>query len=316
MMKLSIAGWIEALLFAGMVLLYISGESGCILVYSIALAAALSIITCVVSRQHFSMSCTGCSGLYNVGDRISVELSLSARGFCFLPFVTVNGRFLGQPFTARCCVLGRSGSVKITLRAAECGLSRLEIDEVVLRDLLGIINLKSDIRPEPVTTAVMPRVVGYAGPEVPVSLIPSDNDEEAAQSLMTGGTPGYDNREYEKGDSLRRINYKLSAKKRALYVRKDENLAAESVDIVIAPGSDGNCAEQAFALAGKLTAAGGTARVICGTDSFTAGYSSLTKLREWLAFRDLSSVGNAAPPRSEAIMHTTVTISPTGFVVT
>ena len=42
MMRLSIAGWIESLLFATAVLLYISGESGWILVYAIGISAVLS----------------------------------------------------------------------------------------------------------------------------------------------------------------------------------------------------------------------------------------------------------------------------------
>lgn len=315
MMKLSIAGWIEALLFAGAVLLYISGECGWVLIYAIGLSAAASVISFVISRRHFTIGCSGCSGLYRVGDKIEAELTFTAEGFCLLPYITVNGSFLGQQFTARCSILGKSSSVRISLNATECGLNTMQISGVILRDFLGIVYLNSPIRPEPASAAVLPRVVDYTGPEVPLSLFPSDDEEDTAVSQLSGGLPGYEHREYVHGDPLRRINYKLSAKKHKLLVRKDENTAAESTDIVIAPGCDGSCAEQAFALAGKLTAAGGTARVICGKDSFTAGYSALPKLREWLAFRDLSAVDIAEIKRSEAIMRTTVTISPTGITV-
>lgn len=314
-MKLNIAGWIEALLFAVAVLLYISGESGWILVYAIAISAALSVVTCAVSRRNFSVSCSGCSGLHHVGDPVTVELELVPRGFCLLPYITINGRFLGQSFTAHGSILGRAGRVKMTMTAPECGLSRMEIDSVTLRDFLGIVYLESRVRPEPASTAVLPRIVDYTGPEVPLTLLPSDDDEDAGQSGLTGGLPGYDHRDYVPGDPLRRIDYKLSSKKRRLLVRRDENIASESVDIVLEPGSNGDCAEQAFALAGKLTSAGGTARLVCGSDSFTAGYSSLEKLREWLAFRDLSAAGNAPEQRSAAVMRTTVHISPSGINV-
>ena len=73
MMRLSIAGWIESLLFATAVLLYISGESGWILVYAIGISAALSVTTCAVSRRNFTISCSGCSGLHHVGDTVTVE---------------------------------------------------------------------------------------------------------------------------------------------------------------------------------------------------------------------------------------------------
>ena len=195
MMRLSIAGWIESLLFAAAVLLYISGESGWILVYAIGISAALSVMTCAVSRRNFTISCSGCSGLHHVGDTVTVELELTPQGFCFLPYITISGRFLGQRFTARGSVLGKSGKVRISLTAPECGLSRLEIDSATLRDFLGIVYLNSRVRPEPAAVAVLPRIVDYTGPEVPLSLLPSDDDEDAAQSLLTGGIPGYDHRE-------------------------------------------------------------------------------------------------------------------------
>lgn len=314
-MRLTIAGWIEALLFAGTVLMFISGDCGWVMVYAVAMALAASIVTCCVSRKHFTVACSGCEGLHQVGDRVTVRLTFTAEGFCVLPFITVNGRFLGQEFTARTSLIGRSGSVEIALRARECCLSRMDIDEIVLRDALGAVYLQSPVRPEAAEVAVLPRVVEYTGPEVPPSLLPSDDDEETAGSVLTGGMPGYEHRGYVPGDPLRRINYKLSAKKGTLLVRKDDNVPAESTDIVISPGSDGSCAEQAFALAGRLTSAGGTARVICGGSSFTAGFSSLPQLREWLAFRDLSASGEISGSRSAAVARTVVTIAPGAVTV-
>ena len=107
MMRLSIAGWIESLLFATAVLLYISGESGWILVYAIGISAALSVTTCAVSRRNFTISCSGFSGLHHVGDTVTVELELTPQGFCFLPYITISGRFLGQRFTALGSALGK-----------------------------------------------------------------------------------------------------------------------------------------------------------------------------------------------------------------
>lgn len=314
-MKLSLPAWIEALLFAGAILIYISGECGWILLYILSLAIILSIVTLALSRRNYTLSCSGCSGLYHVGDEVTAELVFTASGFCVLPHIIVSGVFMGQQFTARGSLIGKTGRIRIKLRASECGLNRMDIRSVVLRDFLGIVYLDSPMRPECAEAAVLPRVVNYEGPEVPPSLLPSDDDEESTQSLLTGGLPGYEHREYVPGDPLRRINYKLSVKKRALMVRKDENIAAESTDIILAPGSDGSCAEQAFALAGKLTAAGGTARIICGTESFTAGFATLARLREWLAFRDLSAIGAPDARRSAAVMRTVVTISPDGITV-
>ena len=315
-MRLSLLGYIEAIAFAVIFLLFINGEYGWILIYSILAAIIASVVLCVVSRKHFSVSCSGFSGVYSIGDRVTTELKFTRRGFCILPFITVNGRFMGQSFTARCSIIGGSGSVRISLRAKECGLHRLEIDEIILRDFLGLIYFTSGERPENCAAAVLPAIVDYIGPEVLPSPFPSDDYEEAEQSLLSGGIPGYEHRGYVPGDSPHRINYKLSAKKRTLLVRKDESVAAESVEIVLAPGADGGCAEQALALAKRLIANSGSARVIHGKDSFTAGTpAAADRLREWLAFRDFSGQEAAELHRSASLSHTVVTISREGISV-
>lgn len=315
-MRLNVVGYIEALAFAGIFLVFIDGECGWIMVYSIAAAVIASVVISVISHKRFTVSCSSFSGVYSIGERVTAELKFTGRGFCLLPFITVNGRFMGQSFTARCSVIARSGSVKISLRAAECGLNRLEIDEIVLRDFLGLIYFFSPERPEPCAAAVLPAIVEYGGPDVPPSLLPSDEDEESEQSLLSGGMPGYEHREYVPGDSPHRINYKLSAKKHTLLVRKDENAAAESTDILLAPGADGSCAEQALALAKRLISSGGAARVVCGKDSFSAGTpAAADRLREWLAFRDFSRQEQAEVQRSASLSHRVVTISKDGITV-
>ena len=156
---------------------------------------------------------------------------------------------MGKPFTVRCDLIGRTCRVEISMAAEYCGLNRLSIEDVILRDSLGLITYRSDIIPESGAAAVLPDIVEYMGPEVLPSALPSDNDEEAEEGSVSGGFPGYEHRGYEPGDPLNRINYKLSAKKRTLMVRRDENTSAQSTDIVIAPGSDDTCMEQALALA-------------------------------------------------------------------
>ncbi len=312
-------GYIEALAFAGVFLVFINGEYGWILIYSILAAVAASVVIYVISRKHFTVSCSGFSGVYAIGDMVTAELKFTGHGFCLLPFITINGSFMGQRFTARCSVIGRSGTVRITLKALECGLNKLYIDEIILRDFLGLINYSSPERPEQCAAAVLPRIADYTGPEVPHSLFPSDDDEEVEQSLLSGGMPGYEHRDYVPGDSPHRINYKLSTKKHSLLVRKDESTAAESTDIILEPGADGSCAEQALALAKQIIANGGSARVVFGKDSFTASSpAAADRLREWLAFRDLHAAGGQEPSqaqRSASLSHTVVTISKEGITV-
>lgn len=315
-MRTNIAVYIESVAFAAIFLLFINGEAGWILIYTLVGAILLSVLSCAFSRKKFSISCSGFAGVYSIGETATAALTLSGSGFCMIPVVTIYGRFMGKPFVARSSLIGRHGSIKISLTASECGLNRLEIDEIILSDFLGLARFRSKQRPNECTAAVLPQTVEYVGPEVPPSLFPSDNDEESGNSLLTGGMAGFEHREYVPGDPPRRINYKLSAKMRTLMVRRSENTAAESTDIMLAPDCDGSCAETALALAVKLIGEGGCARVICGGEEFTAAApDAAERLREWLAFRDLSAIAESAAHRSSSLSHTVVTISKSGINV-
>lgn len=315
-LRLSLFGYIEALLFSAVLLIFINGEAGWGMIYIISAGVAASAAVFAVSHKHFTVECSGFSGLYRKGDMVSTELVFRANGFCILPFITVNGSFMGSPFTARCALIGKTCRVTVKAHAEQCGLGHMVVDELILRDSLGLITYRSDILPGSGSAAVLPDIVEYAGPEVVPSALPSDNDEEAEEGTISGGAPGYEHRSYEPGDPLNRINYKLSAKKRALMVRRDENTSAQSIDIVIAPGADGNGVEQALALARRLVSLGGAARVVCGADSFSAAApASVDRLREWLAFRDLSSEELAEPLRSASLSHSVVTITAEGISV-
>lgn len=327
-LRLSIFGYIEALLFAAVLLIFINGEAGWGMIYIISAGVAASVVVFAASHRHFTVECSSFSGLYHKGDTVGVELVLRAQGFCVLPFITVNGSFMGSPFTARCALIGKTCNVNITAVASQCGLGRFEVDELILRDSLGLITYRSDILPESGAVAVLPDIVEYAGPEVLPSRLPSDNDEEAEDGSISGGSPGYEHRSHQPGDPLNRINYKLSAKRRTLMVRREENTSAQSTDIVIVPGSDGSCMEQALALTTRLISLGGAARVICGGDSFSAASpAAVDRMREWLAFRDLSQEGisgsfqkngaaNVANVANVAsLSHSVVTISDEGISV-
>ena len=76
------------------------------------------------------------------------------------------------------------------MAAEYCGLNRLSIEDVILRDSLGLITYRSDIIPESGAAAVLPDIVEYMGPEVLPSALPSDNDEEAEEGSVSGGFPG------------------------------------------------------------------------------------------------------------------------------
>lgn len=67
----------------------------------------------------------------------------------------------------------------------------------------------------------------------------SDESEDTKESdgfSMFGGLPGFTHREYAEGDPIKRINWKLSSKKDAYFVRLDDEVEAMQQTIVIDSG--------------------------------------------------------------------------------
>ena len=171
-LRLNIFGYVQALLFSAMLLIFINGEAGWGMIYIIAAGIAASTVVFAASHKHFAVECSSFSGLYRKGDTVKAELVFRAKGFCILPHITVNGDFMGKPFTARCDLIGRTCRVEISMAAEYCGLNRLSIEDVILRDSLGLITYRSDIIPESGAAAVLPDIVEYTGPEVLPSALP------------------------------------------------------------------------------------------------------------------------------------------------
>ncbi|MFA5657879.1 MAG: DUF58 domain-containing protein, partial [Oscillospiraceae bacterium] len=60
-----------------------------------------------------------------------------------------------------------------------------------------------------------------------------DNEETQDAAVSGGGMPGYEHREYFPGDSIKKINWKLSSKRDSLLVRLDEKPKITSLNLVL-----------------------------------------------------------------------------------
>lgn len=68
----------------------------------------------------------------------------------------------------------------------------------------------------------------------------SEPDEDTIEKSTNqfGGFPGYEHRQYAPGDPVKRINWKLSAKKQELFVRLDEQQGGSGVAVILDPFSN------------------------------------------------------------------------------
>jgi uncharacterized protein (DUF58 family) len=125
------------------------------------------------------------------------------------------------------------------------GKSVVGVREFALRDFLNIFSFRPKYlsTPQTFTIKVFPDIPEIASDspivKSTVNELKFDNEtedtEESATPFVQGGYPGYTHREYNPGDPLKRINWKLSAKRDELYVRADDEVESVRQTIVLDP---------------------------------------------------------------------------------
>lgn len=298
-------GYIQAAIVAAVFMLFINGEIGSTILYVIVGANLISIALLLVSKKHFTATLHSLSGVTECGRAVEFTVKLKKSGFCFIPHVDVCLE-AGQIIHLKTALLFRKEiEVSGSFTAEHSGLNHLKLTKVIVSDFLGNIGLeiKSD---QSAQMAVLPRIIEYDGPEVLPNMLPSE-DEEAEEGATTlhGGMPGYEHREYVPGDSPRRVNYKLSAKRGLLMVRLDESSGSASTNLYIAQNALPVCCDKAFALASRLIMRGGTVMITHKGDSRVANTpETLDRMREWLAFREYAEktefIASDVPPPDTA----------------
>ncbi len=311
---MTISGILQAAIFIVFFLVFINGGIGWLLVYTMLAALLFSFVLWFVSRKAFAVSVQEFSGIAEVGRECVATVKVVKTGFCFLPCIKVTGETDGRAFEVHTSLMLRQeAAVLVRIRPEKCGLLKMRLVQTSAQDFFGIFRRCSRVE-EHSAIAVLPRQVEYIGPEVVPSRLPSENEErEEGIAVSFGGTAGYEHRDYVQGDSLRRVNYKLSAKKRRLMVRLDESGGTESTNILMTSDADADCAEQALALADIMVLGGSPVNVYHRGEMFSvAAPPSVDKLREWLAFRELGGECIADDMSSGSVC---VVISPQGISV-
>lgn len=141
------------------------------------------------------------------------------------------------------------------------GTDELEIEYLALRDFMGIVRVdkKVDECKSVVHTLPVYNEMSYSKNILALSNHTADfddSDENTGIVNSTVGFPGYEHREYVNGDSMKRINYKLSAKRGKLLVRLDEPTSTMRQGIILDNLSSGNRKVDEIAIEGLMAYAG------------------------------------------------------------
>lgn len=242
----TISGYLLSIAVSFMFALFCSWRIGIFLLLTLVLAPILSLVLAFVFRHTIKVEVQVNKQLVAKKERLQLTVSLRNR------FVLPTPGVLIEPLENPCVSYGDvcyemaampfSGvSLDVPVMAEICGASQVGIGKVWVQDYLGLLRLAVPLRLSQ-TLAVIPDVAEISGDEEYIrqtyvlSTTTGESDEtvEASTNVM-GGFPGYDHREYVPGDPLKRINWKLSARRDDLFVRLDDELAASSVVLVLDP---------------------------------------------------------------------------------
>lgn len=223
---------------------YIDGDIGIVIIAFMVIAPLVSLFFAWYGRKRVKVSFS-CDGYVKKKSKLAVTVNVEKTGFFPLGIIeiTMGASEVFGGFEKVCklsIISGNKKSFTVEVDAVTGGNGEISVLDVKSCGFLGYTGLK-------ILTPMPPAKSVGVIPEIPEikttsklfrsiadSVVTSDEEEnsESAQFFSASTVPGYDHREYEMGDPLKRVNWKLSAKKGTMMVRLDE--AVSSVQPIIA----------------------------------------------------------------------------------
>lgn len=231
-------------------MLFLDGPGGGYLLIVLVLAAVASVGLCLYTKHNITSQLHISEDILNKGD--SVQLSVIIKKSGMLPTTVLTAEFFGSynfepksPMKVCAVMFGRDECVfKSEYKAIYFGKGRLGLSAFTVSDFLGLCSYRIPIPHSMLEVKIYPDVPeissrdSFARSLADAALF--DDSEDTTQSVDSfNGTPGYEHRPYVPGDSLKLINWKLSAKRGELLVRRLESSGgAEQLFILDKKGAD------------------------------------------------------------------------------
>lgn len=188
------------------------------------------------------------------GNHLNIDITVKNRFFLPSPAIRVifedNYNIIGEDKDICFYVGARSVSRHSSLKKAViAGGSLVKIKEIRVFDYFGLYSYSynSNVLKKEYILGIIPEMFRINDDDYIVkaacaqSVDDGDNEDTLDETtLFFGGFPGYEYREYQPGDPLKRINQKLSAKQDKLMVRLDEKRVISKVYMIIDPCSAPN----------------------------------------------------------------------------
>ena len=152
------------------------------------------------------------------------ELTLTVRHRCPLPVAPLLLRIAaapGEPETTLTVPSGRSSARSLGVRALHAGICDAGIHACSVRDLFGFFEREVSTPDACVCMTVLPKTFDVE----PLRFAPADAGVGTMATAREDASDPMDVRAWQRGDSLRKIHWKLSARRRTLLTRRFEEPA-------------------------------------------------------------------------------------------
>lgn len=222
---------------------HLDGDIGVVVWSFLIIAPLLSFLLAFLARKQITAQLHAPTYIAK-GRTFSANLRLRTNGKLPVPFVrlSVSHSANFQPEDARDIQTAlfpeqpQEISYGMTARYAGCG--DMMLDSLRISDYLGLFSFPVKELPPCLKIGVIPEIpsltnAGVLLHTVSDTVMTQDDEEETAAAFSSVSMPGYVHRDYVEGDSLRRINWKLSAKRGKLMVRMDEAAATVRPTVIL-----------------------------------------------------------------------------------
>lgn len=243
-----IISYVLALILTVVFALFLNANVGWYMLIALILAPILSVFFAWLTARSITAKCDMTEGRVSKGDICDMTLTVQNRSIfptTPLEIHILNGMGVASDndkILLSVLSLGKRDT-NIKFKASICGCSTVGISEIRVTDYLGLFSFAvkrityDELQKR---ISVIPDIadVAFRDDRILKVIQASGHGDDSEDTVETdvnsfGGFPGYDNREYVPGDPLKRINWKLSAKRNKLLVRLDDEMAAQSVNVVL-----------------------------------------------------------------------------------
>lgn len=232
--------------------LYINGRVGWFFMIMLVSAPTLSLALTVLFFNRISLSLLSADAIIGKGEKCVCAITVN--NSFILPAPTVVIDMYSSPrleceFKSYCVspLPHSSENFKAVYTSKICGGSSIGVKQIRIIDYLGFftftpkkLNSEKTLSQLKAKISVMPDIREPAPDDMIIRdtlqlSYTTDDSEDTVDnsSIFFGGFAGYEHREYVVGDPLKRINWKLSAKRNQLLIRLDDEMPASSISIML-----------------------------------------------------------------------------------